>query len=197
MADIVKACVNCGHMQATGDFCEACGTRLPPAAVRTPPGAADTVPVAAAPASPAPPPYASPPPYNAPAPYGAPQPGAPQYGPGQMGGYQPPPVPYGAPQYPVAPKVPREDVWGGLADFTFRRFPTPGLVRLAWIVTLVWVTLSLIVSIWAISDGWTGGRSVFSLLAALAVAAFTVVIVRVGLEAILALHRIREKKDQG
>ena len=29
MTDPVKTCANCGHSQASGDYCEACGTRLP------------------------------------------------------------------------------------------------------------------------------------------------------------------------
>lgn len=58
MADEMKTCANCGHTQATGDFCEACGTRLPDAAA----------PAAAAPAAaaaPPPPPHAAPPQYAA------------------------------------------------------------------------------------------------------------------------------------
>ena len=188
MADSEKTCANCGHSQATGAFCEECGTRLP-----TMPAAG----TAAAASSATTQPYPGPQPYEAPPPYGSPPPGTPQYGAGQMGGYQPPPAPYPPPQYTAQPRPPREDVWGGLGDVTFRRFPTPGLARLTWIVTLIWVALSLIVAIWVISDTWAGGLSVFRLLAALAVAAFTVVIVRVGLEVALAVHRIREKKEQG
>ena len=29
MADVVRTCTNCGNAQATGEFCERCGTRLP------------------------------------------------------------------------------------------------------------------------------------------------------------------------
>lgn len=170
MADPIKTCTNCGQSQTTGDFCEGCGTRLPAAAAATPP------------------------PYAAPPQYGAPPPGAPQYGAAQTGAYPPPQAPYAPPQY-AAPGPPRDDVWSGLGDFTFRRFPTPGLTKLAWILAMIWVALSLIISIWVISDGWGGGISVFLLLRAIAVAVFTLVVVRVGLEAALALHRIREKKE--
>lgn len=63
MADEPMTCANCGHAQATGAFCEACGTKLPAAAAAvaaaTPPAepapAAASVP-AAAPAAAAPPP---------------------------------------------------------------------------------------------------------------------------------------------
>lgn len=186
MTDPIKTCTNCGHSQPTGDFCETCGTRLPAAVA----GAAAPAGVTgAAPSAPTPPPYAPPPQY------GATQPGAPQYGAVPTGAYQPPQAPYASPQYATAPRPPRDDVWGGLGDFAFRRFPTPGLVGLAWILALIWAALSLIVSIWVISDTWGGGRSVFMLLQSVAVAVFTVLLVRVGLEAALALHRIREKKE--
>lgn len=29
MADVVRTCTNCGNVQATGEYCERCGTRLP------------------------------------------------------------------------------------------------------------------------------------------------------------------------
>lgn len=67
MADEMKTCANCGHTQATGDFCEACGTRLP--AAGAPPAA--EVAAAAAAAAPPPPPQAAPA-YAAPAPVYAP-----------------------------------------------------------------------------------------------------------------------------
>jgi len=68
VAEAMKTCANCGHMQATGDFCEACGSRLP---------VAEAAPVATAPTPPPPPPppptsppYAGQPPYAyAPGPY--------------------------------------------------------------------------------------------------------------------------------
>ena len=66
MADEVKTCANCGNTQATGEFCEACGTKLPAAAVAAaasagPAPAVQPVPpppppVAAQPAPPPPPP---------------------------------------------------------------------------------------------------------------------------------------------
>ena len=95
----------------------------------------------------------------------------------------------------VPPRAPRDDVWTGLFDFSFRRFPTPGLVRLAWIVGVIWVALSLIVAIWVISDNWAGGLSVFILLKSVAVAVFALAVIRLALEAGLAIFRIREKKE--
>lgn len=37
MADSVRTCTNCGNVQATGEFCERCGTRLPAATDATTP----------------------------------------------------------------------------------------------------------------------------------------------------------------
>jgi hypothetical protein len=64
VADELMTCANCGHAQATGAFCEACGTKLPaaaavagaaaPLAESTP--AAAPVPAAAAATPPPPPP---------------------------------------------------------------------------------------------------------------------------------------------
>jgi len=51
VAEAMKTCANCGHTQATGDFCEACGTRLPVAEAAAP---------AAGGAAPPPPPQPAP-----------------------------------------------------------------------------------------------------------------------------------------
>lgn len=37
MADVVRTCTNCGNVQATGEFCERCGTRLPAVVAATVP----------------------------------------------------------------------------------------------------------------------------------------------------------------
>lgn len=65
MADAMKTCANCGHTQASGEFCEACGTRLP---------ATEAGPTAGA-GAPPPPVAPQAPTYAAQAPY--------SYGPGQ------------------------------------------------------------------------------------------------------------------
>ncbi len=72
VADVIKTCANCGNTQATGDFCEKCGTRMPAAA-------APAAGAAAYSQAQTPPPS----PYGAQAqPYTTPSPGygAPQYG---------------------------------------------------------------------------------------------------------------------
>ena len=158
------------------------------------PAPAPTPPRAAAPPMPPAQPHA---PYAEPQ-YTTPQYAAPRYEESQ---YQVPPAggPAGPPNYAVPPAVPprapRDDVWTGLFEFSFRRFPTPGLVRLAWIVGVIWVALSLIVAIWVISDNWGGGLSVFILLKSIAVAVFALAVIRLALEAALAIFRIREKKE--
>jgi hypothetical protein len=50
VADEPMTCANCGHAQATGEFCEACGTKLPAAApvAGAAISAAEPMPVAAA-----------------------------------------------------------------------------------------------------------------------------------------------------
>ena len=52
MADELKTCANCGNTQATGAFCEACGTTLPAAAAVA---AAAGEPVSSSPPPPPPP----------------------------------------------------------------------------------------------------------------------------------------------
>lgn len=36
MTDGPRTCANCGNIQVSGDFCEKCGTRLPPVATQVP-----------------------------------------------------------------------------------------------------------------------------------------------------------------
>ena len=196
----VQSCIKCGHAQGGGNFCEVCGERFPEPLPAEPPASA-AIPTAAAytpptQATPSPPPAAAPtpPPVQSYAPaYTEPQYTTPQYqsppaaGPaGNQSYYVPPAVP---------PSAPRDDVWSGLFDFSFRRFPTPGLVRLTWMAAVAWVGLALIVAIWVISDTRRGGLMVFSLLEAIAVAVFVLAGIRVALEAALAVFRVREKKE--
>ena len=179
----VQSCIKCGHAQGGGSFCEVCGERFPEPLPAEPPAAAVYTPPAQAAPSPPPPPTQS---YAQP--YATPQyQSPPAAGPaGNQSYYVPPAVP---------PSAPRDDVWSGLFDFSFRRFPTPGLVRLTWIAAVAWVALAMIVAIWVISDTRRGGLMVFSLLEAIAVAAFVLAGIRVVLEAALAVFRIREKKE--
>ncbi|HEY5529137.1 MAG TPA: DUF4282 domain-containing protein [Thermoleophilia bacterium] len=198
MTDSTRTCIKCGHDQGGGNFCEVCGERFPEPLPAEPPVSAAIA--ATAYGATAPMAEASQP--ARPAPMPEPQHTTPQYATSQ---YQGPPAsgPAAPPSYTVPPAVPpavpprgpRDDVWSGLFDFSFHRFPTPGLVRLAWIVGVIWVALSLIVAIWVISDNWGGGLSVFLLLKSIAVAVFALAAIRLALEAALAIFRIREKKE--
>ncbi len=74
MADVVRTCTNCGNAQATGEFCERCGTRLPAvvaatAPVETPPATQGAPTYQAAPAQSTSAPY----PYPPQAPYAVPK----------------------------------------------------------------------------------------------------------------------------
>lgn len=75
MAGDTRTCTNCGSPQASGAFCERCGTRLPELEVAQPAVAAPPAPAPAAPAAPAATQQPSAPPYQ----YAAqPQPAAPK-----------------------------------------------------------------------------------------------------------------------
>ena len=103
MADEVKTCVGCGHNQATGAFCEVCGTKLPvvAAAAPTPPSAPMAAPIPPAPmAAPAAPPEPAP--------------------------FAPPPYPAG--YHPPYPQVPSP-----FMDYmAFRKMLTPGIAQIAF-----------------------------------------------------------------
>jgi hypothetical protein len=62
VANVARTCANCGYSQATGDFCDNCGTRLPPATA------------AYEQSRPSGPPPASPPPYGTTSGYSGPPP---------------------------------------------------------------------------------------------------------------------------
>jgi hypothetical protein len=105
VADEAKTCLNCGHTQATGAFCETCGTKLPAGAAASPPPP---------PAPPEPAPLAPPPPIAQPA-----APAPPQYAPGA------PPYPAGYPAYPPAPSP--------FMDYlVLRKMLTPGIAQIAF-----------------------------------------------------------------
>lgn len=120
MADEMKTCASCGHTQATGAFCEVCGTKLPEAAAA--PAPAPEPPAVAPEPTVAPPPPPAPvaPPQTAvpPAQPAQPQPQSP-YAPGQ------PPYPGAYPAYPPAPNAFMEYA-------TFRKLLVPGIATIAF-----------------------------------------------------------------
>jgi hypothetical protein len=173
-----RSCAACGHPQAGGDFCEACGTRLP--LVAPPPPQQPTPPAQAPPQASYPPPYASPP------------------ASGPQGGYPPPgayPPQYGPPPGYGVQRPRGESVWDSFSDWSFRRILTPAVVKLAWIATMVFVALYVIYNIIVIARTWgPADVSLFALFRTLAFAFFLFVIVRVFLEIAMAVAGMREKK---
>jgi Domain of unknown function (DUF4282) len=114
VADELKTCANCGNTQATGAFCEACGTKLPAAAaaVATTPSA-DPAPIAQ-PVSPPPPPVAAQP-------------------------VSPPPPPLG----PYA-DITGKGFWARFFDLSFSDFITPSVIRVLFILFMVVIGLSFL-----------------------------------------------------
>lgn len=121
MAGENRTCTNCGNQQASGAFCERCGTRLPELQAAQP---AVEAPPAAPPApEPTPAPVAPPaaPPASA-APVASQQPSAPPY-------------PYAAQPQPAVPRVPGP--FSKLFDLSFQGFVTRDSLRLLFMATLI------------------------------------------------------------
>jgi hypothetical protein len=116
VADVTRTCTNCGNAQATGDFCEKCGTRLPAA------GAAATAQDATA--------------------KGATQPGGdPQASPAQPG---PAPSEQAAEPQLSGPKVP--SWLPRVFDLSFEGFVTRGSIKVLYIASMVLVGIYFLLS---------------------------------------------------
>jgi hypothetical protein len=185
VADEPKTCANCGHLQATGAFCEACGTKLPPpgpaAVTPPPPPPASTVePVSPSPAPLPPiapqagyaaqPQYVSPPPpppppaqnaYPAPSPYG---PGASAQVPGYAA-YQPP---------------------NAFEDYiAFRKLITPALVQIAF-----WLFEGINLFYW-IRFIYYGRSSALEIIFGLFALFITALLIRILMETVITIFRGR------
>jgi|LSQX01.1.fsa_nt_gb hypothetical protein len=168
MADSMKTCANCGNVQAAGDFCEKCGTRMPAGenAPRSP--GAGPAGVAAA----APPPY-TPPPYTA-APQGQ---AGPQYGGGS--GY--PDYNYGR----------GKGFFGRLFDFSFHEFITPSIIKVLFIISMVVIVLGFVGGlIFGFMQGAVAG--VLFLIGGLVYSFLMLLYVRVMLELFVVFFRIHD-----
>lgn len=211
MTDPVKTCANCGHTQSSGDFCEACGTRLP-AAVPVPP---------APPATPAPPAatvadeatgVAAAPSYAAAA-AGAATAGAsagyaaaakPAAGPPPMTGHTPPPYAgYSAPQgggySPPPPHAapPRrgEGFWSRFFDLSFEHFITPSIIKVLFIIAMVVIGLGVLA--WIIVGFVAfGALGIFTLIGALIGGFLYLLMARVFLEMVVVFFRIRDDTEE-
>jgi hypothetical protein len=189
-----RTCLQCGHSQEEGEFCEVCGTPLvtqpaaapPPSVAPGPPPVAPTMAAAAVPpppgvmGAPSPPPqYAPPPPQYAP---------PPTYGPPPT--YASPP-PYGGSGY-VPPSSQPEGFFGRLFDFSFDHFVTPSIIKVLFILILVVIGLGALGMIIA---GFTQGAltGLLTLIIAVPIGGFLYILfARVWLEIIVVLFRIEE-----
>jgi len=176
VADVIRTCANCGNTQATGDFCEKCGSRMPAATAAE--GAAAAYSAA----------------YQAPPSPGAYQPGAYQSGTYQPG--TPPPYAYGVqPQYGYQ-KEPSS--WNKLFDLSFQGFATPPVLRVLFFILLGLIGLFLILSI--VYGALMGARfGVLYIFIALITAVLWFFWTRLLLELIATAQRVRDRaeKDAG
>jgi hypothetical protein len=166
VADVMRTCANCGNAQASGDFCEKCGTRMP---APPPPSAAPAYSAAQAPS----PGAAPPPPYGAQPPYGTTPSAAPQYG-----------YPAGGERYRTHSEGPFAFV-GSMKRSTF---------KLLWWIVLGLIGLYVLFNI--IEVAIVGGKvAVIAFFASLFFAGFLFVVSWVLFEGVgLALRR-RDKED--
>lgn len=126
MSDVARTCANCGNVQTSGDFCEKCGTRMPPASVAAGAAAYQTAPPST------PPPPSVQPPYTQQAGYGNQYAAQPGYGAPAAGqyGYAPAEEPY---------RRRESSGWGKLFDSSLQGFVTPATLRAVY-----WIVLGLI-----------------------------------------------------
>ncbi len=181
MAEIEKTCANCGHTQTTGDFCENCGTRMPPmpAGEAVPPAGA---PVAAAAGIAA-------------GGVAAAGPGTPAAG----GSPPPPPSPYGAQsQYgapPPARRSQKRSFWSRLFDFSFEEFITPTIIKVLFIVAMVVIGLTVLGMIVAGFYSF-GALGIMWLVGALIWGFVALLFARVWLELVVIFFRIRDNTEE-
>ncbi|NLO26776.1 MAG: DUF4282 domain-containing protein [Actinobacteria bacterium] len=165
MADVLRTCANCGNSQATGDFCEKCGTRMP--AVTTTAAAAGAAAAQSAAQAPHPPSYGTQPPQQ----------------------YAPPPPEYGAPQYAYA----RESgYWGHLFDFSFQGFVTRRSIKTLYTIVLGLIAAYVVLSIVILAFG-ANRWSVVNFLIALVLAALYIFWSRILFELIASVLRLNER----
>jgi hypothetical protein len=162
VADEMMTCANCGHTQATGEFCEACGTQMPAAA----PAAAATVAAAAATPPPEPP---------AAAPVAPP--------PAQPAATPPPPL--------IPPEMTTRGFWRKFFDLSFSEFVTPSVIRVLFIVIMVVIGLSFIGGI-AIGFSASAATGVFALIGGIIYGFLSLLFARVLLEVIMVFFHIHD-----
>lgn len=201
MADVVRTCANCGNAQASGDFCERCGNRLPSVAA-----AAAAVPAAATAAAAAAvtaaanaaavdaPPAVQSAAYQVPPPQGAYQAGA--YQPGAYPPGTPPPYGYGAQAQYAAPKEPSP--FAKLVDLNFQGFVTRGSLKLLYVTTFILLGVFLVLSIifFAIAADRVGAYWCIGIFSSLVVAALMIMWTRIMLELTMTVSKVREDSEK-
>jgi hypothetical protein len=197
VADELKTCANCGHAQASGVFCEVCGTKLPEgsAVAATAAASPEPAPVAAPVAAAAVAPAAAPTPVAA-APVAAAAAAAPAPPP------PPPPPPAAQPQYAPAPQaqpgvyadITDKGFWSKFFDLSFRHYITPSVIKVLFILFMVVIALSVI---GGIINGflWSPALGVFALIAGLIGGFVWLILARVFLEVIMVFFNIDRNTD--
>jgi hypothetical protein len=188
MTDPVKTCANCGHIQAGGDYCEACGTRLPmegltpamrPGEESAGPDAARTVPVPAVGA------------VAAAEDAGAAGPRAAEVVPPTPSGVAPQTGMAGA--APLSCPVPSkaDNFWARFFDLSFEHFITPSIVKVLFVIAMVLIGLGMLawVIVGFVSFGVYG---ILVLIGTLIVGFVSVLLARVFLEMVVVFFRIRD-----
>jgi hypothetical protein len=183
VTDVMKTCANCGNTQATGDFCEKCGTRLAPPAAEGAAAAYDAT-------------YQAPPAQGA-YPQGAYPPGA--YPPGAYppGAYQqqgtPPPYGYGVQAQYGPPREPGP--WSKLFDLSFQGFVTPATIKVLYFIILGAIGVFFVFSIvWGFM--FTGKIGGMWLVATIAITAFLFFMSRILFELVATTLRVRENTEK-
>ncbi len=176
----MMTCANCGHTQATGAFCEACGTKLPavaaaaPAAVATstPPPAPTAAAAGAIPTPPTAPTVAAPAAGQAGA---APQP------------RPPPPGGYG--------DLGTKGFWGRFFDLSFREFVTPSIIRVLFILFVVVIGLGFV---GGVVNGflWSPALGVTALIGGIIWGFVSLILARVFLEIIIVFFHIHDNTKE-
>jgi hypothetical protein len=183
VADVVRTCANCGNVQTSGDFCEKCGTRMPPAVAAAPAAAA-----AAYQAAPAP---AAQPAYSQQPGYGAPPAGG-QYG--AQPAYTAPPAAgqygYAAPEDPYRRR--EAGGWGKLFDLSFQGFVTPTTLKQIYFVVLGLIGAYVLFNIVLVAM-FANRFSIISFFISLFVAGLWFFLSRVFFELIATVMRMRSK----
>ncbi len=175
MADEMKTCANCGHTQATGVFCEVCGTKMPEGA------AVEAAAVATAAAAPEAPVVATAPP--PPAPVAQPVPAQTQYAPAP------------APQQGAYADITDQGFWTRFFDLSFSHYITPSVIKVLFILFMVVIGLAVI---GGIINGflWSPALGIFALIGGLIGGFVWLILARVFLELVMVFFNINKNTDE-